>query len=454
VSAASSSGRGAPATGRGRAATTTTAKQQRSLPPAPSSTTARRPAAAAARPQAKKPSSPPSADRFYLNVTGFPFPLGPFLSRTTYRTEVDPGRIWTFEQPQSLGFSSVTANVRMTVIKLRCGGLWVHAPIAPTAECVRLVKELGSPVKYIVLPTFAYEHKAFMAPFCRAFPGADAYVAPRQWSWPLNLPVQFFGIFPRGVVEAGAEMPWQGEIDHRPFSSSVGVGPYSEVAFFHAPSKTLLVTDAVVRVPKGAPSVVAEADLLASGGPLPGIVATLSGGGPGAPPPPPPPTDPAERAALGWQRMALQILFFVPGDLARPGGSFTPLVGRLLVSPVLRKLVYGNARAECRAWIDDVCGSWDFRRIIPAHFDAPIPARPSDLLAAFSFLEEDARAEEEEEAGGATAATAPARGGGLFGAVAGLFGFRAGGSVNFKRTDMRALDGLAGSLKTTGVLNK
>jgi len=388
-------------------------------------------------------------------VTGFPFPLGPFLSRPTYRTEVDPGRVWTFEQPQSLGFSSVTANVRMTVIKLACGGLWVHAPIAPTGECVRLVKELGAPVRHIVLPTFAYEHKAFMAPFCRAFPGAAAWVAPRQWSWPLNLPVQFFGIFPAGVVEAGAIMPWQDEIDHRPFSSSVGVGPYSEVVFFHKPTRTLLVTDAVVRVPATPPAVVAEADLLDSGGPLPGIVAALSGGGPGAPPPPPPPADPAARAAIGWQRMALQILFFVPGDLARPGSSFAPLAGRLLVSPVLRKLVYGNARAECRAWIDDVCGSWAFTRIIPAHFDAPIRARPADLLAAFSFLEKDARAEGEEVVSVGGRAAAPA--GGLAGALASLFGgasLGGGGSVNFKPADMRALDGLAGSLKTTGVLNK
>ncbi len=40
--------------------------------------------------------------------------------------------MWTFEQEQALGFSNVTTNVRMTVIKLRSGGLWVHAPIAPT----------------------------------------------------------------------------------------------------------------------------------------------------------------------------------------------------------------------------------------------------------------------------------------------------------------------------------
>ena len=43
--------------------------------------------------------------------------------------------VWTFEQMQTLGFSSVATVVRMTVIKLSSGGLWVHAPIAPT-RCV------------------------------------------------------------------------------------------------------------------------------------------------------------------------------------------------------------------------------------------------------------------------------------------------------------------------------
>ena len=48
------------------------------------------------------------------------------------------GCIWLFEQEQALGFSSVSTNIRMTVIKLKSGGLWVHAPIAPTKECIEV----------------------------------------------------------------------------------------------------------------------------------------------------------------------------------------------------------------------------------------------------------------------------------------------------------------------------
>ena len=49
--------------------------------------------------------------------------------------QVERGTVWCFEQEQSLGGSNVSTNVRMTVIKLRSGGLFVHAPIAATRCC-------------------------------------------------------------------------------------------------------------------------------------------------------------------------------------------------------------------------------------------------------------------------------------------------------------------------------
>ena len=30
-------------------------------------------------------------------------------------------------------------------------------------------------------------------------------------------------------------------------------------------------------------------------------------------------------------------------------------------------------------WIEDIASNWEFRRIIPAHFAAPVPATPQDL---------------------------------------------------------------------------
>ena len=55
--------------------------------------------------------------------------------------------MWTFEQEQSFALTNVATVVRMTVIKLQSGGLWVYAPIAPTrcAGCLVCCVSLRSP---------------------------------------------------------------------------------------------------------------------------------------------------------------------------------------------------------------------------------------------------------------------------------------------------------------------
>lgn len=68
--------------------------------------------------------------------------------------------------------------------------------------------------------------------------------------------VQFFGIFPTGVLVDGAvDTPWADELEQKVFESSVGIGPYIEAAFFHKATRTLLVTDAVISVPANPPEV-------------------------------------------------------------------------------------------------------------------------------------------------------------------------------------------------------
>ncbi|MEW5317942.1 MAG: hypothetical protein WDW38_009199 [Sanguina aurantia] len=144
--------------------------------------------------------------RFYLNITGFPFPLGPWIERNTVRRQVEKD-VWLFEQTQAIEAFDVYTPVRMTVIKLKSGGLWVHGPIAPT----------------------------------------QVYLNPYQWSFPLNLPPQLLGIFPAGELKSDdPTVPWAGEIDQKLFlPPSIGVGDYvrfTETAFFHRRSRSLIVT--------------------------------------------------------------------------------------------------------------------------------------------------------------------------------------------------------------------
>ncbi|WCJ25639.1 hypothetical protein M5689_007509 [Euphorbia peplus] len=327
-----------------------------------------------------------NGSRFYLNFTGFPFPLGPFLNRSTIRTEAVKGCIWLFEQEQALGFSSVSTNIRMTVIKLKSGGLWVHAPIAPTKECIQLVKELGSPVEYIVLPTFAYEHKIFVGPFSRKFPQAQVWVAPRQWSWPLNLPLEFFGIFrAKTLKDEDLSAPWADEIEQKVLSSpEVGIGPYVEVAFYHKRSRTLLITDAVIFVPRKPPSCISKESLLASA--KNGLAVKILSKGKEVPEDPV--VDNPMSLQKGWERMVLQILFLGPSNLLEPNASFAQMSQKLIVSPIVKTLVFSKVPEKVRDWIDRIARDWRFKRIIPAHFAGPINANRSDFLAAFGFLDE------------------------------------------------------------------
>ncbi|XP_042518412.1 uncharacterized protein LOC122092147 isoform X2 [Macadamia integrifolia] len=278
--------------------------------------------------------------RFYLNFTGFPFPLGPFLNRRTTRTEAVKDCIWLFEQEQALGFSSVSTNIRMTVIKLKSGGLWIHAPIAPTNECIQLVKELGAPVEYIVLPTFAYEHKIFVGPFSRKFPRAQIWVAPRQWSWPLNLPLEFFGIFrAKTLKDEDSSTPWAIEIEQKVLSSpEVGIGPYVEVAFYHKRSRTLLVTDAVIFVPRQPPECISKESLLQSA--KNGLAVKLLSKGREVPDEPV--VDNKLNRQIGWERMVLQILFLGPSNLLEPTASFAQMSQKLIVSPIVKTLVFSK----------------------------------------------------------------------------------------------------------------
>jgi hypothetical protein len=172
-------------------------------------------------------------------------PLAGADRRKTLQTELVRGRVWTHDQIQ--GVVNVNVPVRQTVIRLRDGGLWVHNPVAPSGECLRLVRALEAehgPVKHIVLGTLGLEHKALAGPFSKCFPNATVWVQPGQWSFPLPLPLSAFG-FPSSPAKlrvlpapgAADAPPWAatGEIEYEILGPLrfKAVGAFGETAFFH-----------------------------------------------------------------------------------------------------------------------------------------------------------------------------------------------------------------------------
>ena len=114
--------------------------------------------------------------------------------------------------------------------------------------------EAHGPVRYIVLPSVAPEHKVLAGPFARSFPSAEFYATDKQYSFPLDLPQLWLG-FPRSVKPLPPSSRglglWGGEFEHEVLTAKASSSSvYQEAAFFHKPSGTLLLCDALVTTPR------------------------------------------------------------------------------------------------------------------------------------------------------------------------------------------------------------
>ena len=112
-----------------------------------------------------------------------------------------------------------------------------------------------------ILPTISgLEHKVFVGPFASECPQAQVWVAPDQWSFPINLPLSWLG-FPiertYTLPTDSSNTPFGDEFEYAILQTiDLGSGQFAEVAFFHRRSRTLLVTDSVVSIPSEAPAIV------------------------------------------------------------------------------------------------------------------------------------------------------------------------------------------------------
>ena len=339
-------------------------------------------------------------------------PIYPYGERRTICKEVIKDTIWTFDQLQGIFY--VVVPIRMTVVKLEKGGLLVYAPVAPTGECVRLLNELISKhgnIKYIILPTISgIEHKVFVGPFARRFPTAQVFVAPGQWSFPINLPLSWLGLPGKRthiLPENSQEAPFAEDFDYAILGPiDLGLGKFAEVAFFHKRSHTVLITDTIVSVPAEPPAIV-QLD------PYPLLYHAKDQAFDMI-------TDTPANRLKGWQRVTLFALYFSPSVLEVPTWSqvwrdaqkapersrkayfgFFPFQwrenwqdsfdilrgnGRIFVAPILQSFILNRAPQETINWADKVA-KWDFKWIIPCHFDAPIKAESQQFRQAFAFLE-------------------------------------------------------------------
>ena len=339
-------------------------------------------------------------------------PLYPYGRRRTLVRELIPGQVWSLEQLQGVFY--VAVPIRMTVVRLR-RGLLIYAPLPPTGEVRAALSELEGrygPVLTIVLPTSSgLEHKLPLPALARAFPNAAVWVTPRQWSFPVPLPLRWLG-FPaartRVLFEQG--LPHSDELHWTPLGPlDLGLGTFMEVACLHRASGTLLVTDALVGISADPPELFA-AD------PSPLLFHARERGDE-------PLLDSPERRRRGWQRLVLFASYLRPDPLQVPGWrdllsavlapgvrqrrayfgiypfrwapnwqeDFRQLVpgsaSSLLVAPVLERLVFPRCQAALVAWIRALAAQEELRWLVPAHYDAPLPCSGERLEALAASLE-------------------------------------------------------------------
>lgn len=335
-------------------------------------------------------------------------PLYPYGRRPTLVCELLKDRIWTFEQLHGVWY--VAVPIRMSVLKVR-EGLLLYAPLAPTAEVLahlRLLEAEHGPVCTIVLPTASgLEHKLPVPAMARAFPDATVWITQRQWSFPLNLPNSWLG-FPIGRTRVLFDdgLPHPDQLDWIGLGPlDLGLGTFVEVACFNRATGTLLVTDALLAIPKEPPPVF---DL----DPTPLLFHARESGNE-------PLLDNHEHRRKGWMRTVLFASYLRPLGLEVPswqeilGHAFSPgcrtpklhfgfypfrwksgwesefetLTSGIGVAPVLERLVFPRSREPLLAWIRKLAALEGVERLVAAHYARSQPITGSDLARLATELE-------------------------------------------------------------------
>ncbi len=138
------------------------------------------------------------------------------------------GQIWIFEYP--IRFGGMDLFARTTIIRLNNGELVIHDPSSLDKDIKSEIDSLGV-VKYIIAP--GNYHHLFVTDFQEKYPSAETFICPGlerkrpdlKFDWILGEKpdARLGGTLEQALIQ-GTRFIW-------------------EVAFFHKPSKTLILVD-------------------------------------------------------------------------------------------------------------------------------------------------------------------------------------------------------------------
>lgn len=136
--------------------------------------------------------------------------------------------LWVATRPLKLIVGDI--GTRMTVIRLRDGGLFLHSPVPLDAETRAALDALG-PVRAVVAPSLV--HHFYVGEYGAAYPQATLYAAP-------GLETKRADVRFGAVLDDEPPAQWAGQLEQHVFR---GAPIMNEVVFFHPPTRTLLLTD-------------------------------------------------------------------------------------------------------------------------------------------------------------------------------------------------------------------
>lgn len=129
--------------------------------------------------------------------------------------------------------------VRMTVVRLASGAMWLHSPTRYDEALRREIARIG-PIEHLVAPNIA--HWTFVKEWQRHCPEALTWAAPNLRE---RAQVRKAGLKIDRDLAEGQPDAWAGEIGQAIVPGGAG---FREVAFFHHPTRTLVLTDLVVNL--------------------------------------------------------------------------------------------------------------------------------------------------------------------------------------------------------------
>ena len=146
---------------------------------------------------------------------------------------LEPNQLWCIESPMTM--LGLHFGARLTIARLHDDSLWVHAPFAISDEDEAAIREQGE-VSHVVAPNpFHFKE---IGEFCQRFPDAQLWVVPALATKMDDVPHLPLHSMPPD---------WSRDFDGQLFDAALG---YEEWIFCHRATRTLILTDLVLNIPR------------------------------------------------------------------------------------------------------------------------------------------------------------------------------------------------------------